>query len=107
MHKILIVGEHDGKTLNAATAKCVTCASGISDGEITIVLLGADTAATASQAAAIAGPKIVRVAAFSRTLVAPRLPHPPFTGTNILGSALTKNSCCSGVNPIVPHAESG
>ncbi|HWG69618.1 MAG TPA: electron transfer flavoprotein subunit alpha/FixB family protein [Steroidobacteraceae bacterium] len=55
MHKILIVGEHDGKTLNPATAKCVTCARAIPDGEITIVLLGADTAAVAAQAAAVAG----------------------------------------------------
>src|ERR1700704_1897347 len=59
MHKILIVGEHDGKTLNAATAKCVTCAKGIPDGEITIVLLGTDTAAVAAQAAAVAGVKSV------------------------------------------------
>ena len=59
MHKILIVGEHDGKTLNPATAKCVTCASGIPDGEITIVLLGADTAGVAAQAAAVAGVKSV------------------------------------------------
>jgi electron transfer flavoprotein alpha subunit len=59
MHKILIVGEHDGKTLNPATAKCVTCANGITDGEITIVLLGADTTAVAAQAAAIAGVKSV------------------------------------------------
>ncbi len=44
MHKILIVGEHDGKALNPATAKCVTCAKGIADAEISIVLLGADTA---------------------------------------------------------------
>ena len=29
MHKILIIGEHDGKTLNPATAKCVTCATAI------------------------------------------------------------------------------
>jgi electron transfer flavoprotein alpha subunit len=57
MHKVLIVGEHDGKTLNPATAKCVTCARGIPDPEITIVLLGADTAAVAAQAAAIAGVK--------------------------------------------------
>jgi electron transfer flavoprotein alpha subunit len=55
MHKILIVGEHDGKHVNPATAKCVTCARGVADGEITIVLLGADTAAVAAQAAAIAG----------------------------------------------------
>jgi electron transfer flavoprotein alpha subunit len=59
MHKILIVGEHDGKKLNPATAKCVTCAKGIADGEITIVVFGADTAAVASQAAALAGVKSV------------------------------------------------
>src|ERR1700736_5671301 len=59
MHKVLIVGEHDGKTLNPATAKCVTCASGITDSELTIVLLGADTAAVAAQAAAVAGVKSV------------------------------------------------
>jgi electron transfer flavoprotein alpha subunit len=59
MHKILIVGEHDGKNLNPATAKCVTCAKSIADGEITIVVFGADTAAVASQAAALAGVKSV------------------------------------------------
>ena len=48
MHKILIIGEHDGKTLNPATAKCVTCAKAIPDSEITIALLGADTASVAS-----------------------------------------------------------
>jgi electron transfer flavoprotein alpha subunit len=55
MNKILIVGEHDGKSLNPATAKCVTCAAKIADAEISIALLGADTAAIAAQAAAIAG----------------------------------------------------
>jgi electron transfer flavoprotein alpha subunit len=59
MHKILIVGEHDGKTLNPATAKCVTCANGIPDGEIAIALLGKDTAAVAAQAAAVTGVKSV------------------------------------------------
>jgi electron transfer flavoprotein alpha subunit len=59
MHKVLIVGEHDGKTLNPATAKCVTCAGGIPDGDITIVLLGADTASVAAQAATLAGVKSV------------------------------------------------
>jgi electron transfer flavoprotein alpha subunit len=62
MHKILIVGEHDGKTLNPATAKCVTCAAGIEDAEITVAVLGADTAAVAAQAAALTGVKqVVRV----------------------------------------------
>jgi len=59
MHKVLIVGEHDGKTLNPATAKCVTCAGGIPEAEIAIVLLGADTSGVAAQAAAIAGVKTV------------------------------------------------
>jgi electron transfer flavoprotein alpha subunit len=59
MHKILIIGEHDGKTLNPATAKCVTCAKAIPDSEITIALLGADTASVAAQAAALAGVKSV------------------------------------------------
>jgi electron transfer flavoprotein alpha subunit len=59
MHKILIVGEHDGKLLNPATAKCVTCATGIADAEISIALLGADTAGVARQAAALAGVKSV------------------------------------------------
>jgi electron transfer flavoprotein alpha subunit len=62
MHKVLIIGEHDGKTLNPATAKCVTCAKAIPDAEITIALLGADTSAVAAQAAAVSGVKsVVRV----------------------------------------------
>ena len=59
MHKILIVGEHDGKTLNPATAKCVTCAKTLADAEITIAVLGLDTASIAAQAAAISGVKAV------------------------------------------------
>lgn len=59
MHKILIVGEHDGKHLNPATAKCVTCAVGLPDAEITIAVFGADTGVIAEQAAALAGVKFV------------------------------------------------
>ena len=55
MPKILIVGEHDGKTLNPATSKCVTCAQGIADADISIALLGEDTSSVAAQAATIAG----------------------------------------------------
>jgi electron transfer flavoprotein alpha subunit len=59
MSKILIIGEHDGKALNPATAKCVTCAKSIPGAEITIAVLGADTAAVAAQAAELAGVKAV------------------------------------------------
>jgi electron transfer flavoprotein alpha subunit len=55
MVKVLIIGEHDGTTLNPATSKCVTCAKALPDADITIALLGADTAGVATQAAAVAG----------------------------------------------------
>jgi electron transfer flavoprotein alpha subunit len=51
MSKVLIVAEHDGKTLNPATAKCVTCAQGISGAEITIAVCAKDASAVAAQAA--------------------------------------------------------
>jgi electron transfer flavoprotein alpha subunit len=59
MNKVLIIGEHDGKALNPATAKCVTCANTIPDADITIAVFGADTAKVAAQAAAVAGVKAV------------------------------------------------
>jgi electron transfer flavoprotein alpha subunit len=59
MHKVLIVGEHDGKTLNPSTAKCVTCAQSVPDAELSVVVLGADTAGVATQAAALSGVKSV------------------------------------------------
>ncbi|MGO8858731.1 MAG: electron transfer flavoprotein subunit alpha/FixB family protein [Steroidobacteraceae bacterium] len=59
MNKVLIIGEHDGKALNPATSKCVTCANTIPDADITIAVFGADTAKVAAQAAAVAGVKAV------------------------------------------------
>ncbi len=53
--KILIIAEHDGARLNLSTAKCVTCARGIPDAEISVVVFAADGASIATQAAAIAG----------------------------------------------------
>ncbi len=54
-NRILIVAEHDGTHLNASTAKCVTCAMGIPDAEITVAVCAADANAVASQAAALTG----------------------------------------------------
>jgi electron transfer flavoprotein alpha subunit len=53
--RILIVAEHDGARLNPSTAKCVTCATGVPDGEITVAVCAADAGAVASQAAALKG----------------------------------------------------
>ena len=54
-NRILIVAEHDGARLNPSTAKCVTCAAAIPDGEITVAVCAADASAIASQAAALKG----------------------------------------------------
>ncbi len=53
--RILIVAEHDGARLNPSTAKCVTCATGVPDGEITVAVCAAEAGAVASQAAALQG----------------------------------------------------
>ncbi len=59
MTKILIVAEHAGGKLNAATAKCVTCATAIAGAEIDIAVFAADAGDIAAQAAALAGVKKV------------------------------------------------
>src|SRR5262249_37069590 len=51
MSKVLIVAEHDGKSLNPSTAKCVTCAHGIPGAEITVAVFAKDASAVAAQAA--------------------------------------------------------
>ena len=53
--KILVVAEHDGQKLNASTAKCISCARALADAEITVIVLAADAAAVAAQAAQLAG----------------------------------------------------
>ena len=57
MSKVLIVAEHAGGKLNASIAKCVSCASKI--GDIDIVVLAADSAGVAAEAAKLAGVKKV------------------------------------------------
>ena len=55
MNKVLVIAEHSGGKLNPSTPKCVTCARSIPDAEITVLVLAADGAAVAAEAAAIAG----------------------------------------------------
>ena len=55
MAKVLIVAEHLGGKLNAATAKCVSAAQALNPDSIDIVVLAADPAAIAAQAAQIDG----------------------------------------------------
>ena len=60
MSKILIIAEHDGSTLNLATAKCVTCAAAIG-GEVEVAVLGHGIDGVAAEAAALEG--VARVVA--------------------------------------------
>jgi len=52
--KILIIGEHDGRALNLATAKCVSCAQAIG-GEIHVAVFGNGIDSVAGEAASLAG----------------------------------------------------
>ena len=63
MSKILIIAEHLNGQLNQSTAKCVSCASKIAGATIDILVLAADPAPVAAQAAAIAGVSRVRTLA--------------------------------------------
>jgi electron transfer flavoprotein alpha subunit len=55
MSNILIIAEHAGGKLNASTAKCVTCAQKMNPSSIDVLVLAADPAAVAAQAANVAG----------------------------------------------------
>ncbi len=55
MSKILVIAEHHDGKLNAATAKTVSAAAAISGASIDVVVLAADPAAVAAEAAKIAG----------------------------------------------------
>jgi electron transfer flavoprotein alpha subunit len=63
MSRVLIIAEHLNGQLNQSTAKCVSCASKIAGATIDIVVLAADPAPIAAQAAAIAGVSRVRTIA--------------------------------------------
>ncbi len=63
MAKVLIVAEHLGGKLNAATAKCVSAAQALSPESIDVMVLAADPATVAAEAAQIAGvAKVLTVA---------------------------------------------
>jgi electron transfer flavoprotein alpha subunit len=55
MNRALVIAEHSQGKLNASTSKCVSCVQGIGEVEIDIVVLAADAAAVAAEAAALGG----------------------------------------------------
>ena len=54
MSKVLIIAEHDGASLNIATAKCVSCAAAIG-GDVDIAVFGSGIDGVAAEAAALEG----------------------------------------------------
>jgi len=62
MSKLLLIAEHDGTTLNAATAKAVACAATVADAEIDIAVFAVDGSGVAAQAAELASVnKVIQV----------------------------------------------
>lgn len=55
MSRVLVIAEHAGGKLNAATAKCVSCAGQIPGAEVTVAVLASGGAEVAAQAAGLAG----------------------------------------------------
>ena len=53
MARILLIAEHDGTNLNPSTAKCVSCASEISDASIDVAVFAASAEPVAAEAAAL------------------------------------------------------
>lgn len=60
MSNVLVIAEHAHGKLNVSTAKCVSCATALKPEGIDILVLAADAAAVAAQAATLAGVRKVR-----------------------------------------------
>ena len=55
MASVLIVAEHDGRTLNRSTARCVSCAATIDGANIDIAVFALSATAIAAEAASLDG----------------------------------------------------
>jgi electron transfer flavoprotein alpha subunit len=62
MNAALIIAEHDGHRLGAATARCVQCALSLGEAEIVVAVFGHGVAAIAAEAARLTGVTRVCVA---------------------------------------------
>jgi electron transfer flavoprotein alpha subunit len=93
--RILIVAEHDGIQLSAATAKCVSCAAAVPDAQVTIAVLARAGATVAAQAAQLAG--VARVLQVDRqenehslaTVLAPQIAKLAQGFTHVFGASST------------------
>jgi electron transfer flavoprotein alpha subunit len=78
MSRVLVVAEHAAGKLNAAVAKCVSCATSVPDADVTVAVLAADGTAPAAAAAALKGVArvvLVQDAAYEPALAAVLAPE--------------------------------
>ena len=94
-HRILILAEHSQNQLSVGTAKCVACAAGIPDAEITVAVCAADAGAVAAQAASLKGvSKVLTIehpahAHALGALIAPQIAALAGSYTHLLGPSST------------------
>jgi electron transfer flavoprotein alpha subunit len=55
VNNVLVIAEHDGHRLSAATARCVQCALGLGESQIVVAVFGHQVAAVARDAAVLTG----------------------------------------------------
>jgi electron transfer flavoprotein alpha subunit len=92
---VLVVAEHDGRTVSSATARTLRCAAAIPNSEITVAVFAADGAALAEQVTALDGVQrvlLVDDALHARplaALIAPQLAEIAARYTHVLAPATT------------------
>jgi electron transfer flavoprotein alpha subunit len=93
--RVLVVAEHDGARLDAATAKCVRCAADLTPDALVVAVLADAGAAVAAQAARLAGVTSVMLvdaphnAAPLAAVFAPQLASLAAGFTHVLGPSST------------------
>jgi len=95
MSKVLVIAEHHNGVLNAATAKTVSAAAAIAGAQIDVLVLAADPAAVAADAAKIAG--VARVLTVSNAanahpvaqVLAPQIAQAASGYTHVFGPSTT------------------
>ena len=95
MTGVLVVAEHDGRTLSSTTARTLRCAAAVPNAEIAVVVFAANGAAVAQQAAALEGVRrvlLVDDAAHAHplaALIAPQLAEIAAGFSHVLAPATT------------------
>jgi electron transfer flavoprotein alpha subunit len=95
MANVLVVAEHDGRTLNPSTAKCVSCATTIPGAEVTVAVCAANAAQVAEQASKLQGVRrVLKIenAANEHPLaavLAPQLAQAAAGSSHVLGPSTT------------------